>query len=93
MRRGRLIRRSGWRRPLAEAVRHVLRSAMDVKAYPESVGRAHTTVHNETKAARVAAAVDTDVGIAGFFSSGPTALDRAIRQENNRIDNSICYDC
>jgi hypothetical protein len=26
-------------------------------------------------------------------ASGPTALDRAIRQENNRIDNSICYDC
>ena len=26
-------------------------------------------------------------------ASGPTALDRAIRQENNRIDNSICGDC
>lgn len=26
-------------------------------------------------------------------ASGPTALDRAMRQENNRIDNSICYDC
>jgi hypothetical protein len=25
-------------------------------------------------------------------ASGPT-VDRAIRQENNRIDNSICYDC
>ena len=26
-------------------------------------------------------------------ASGPTALDRAIRQENNRIDNSICDGC
>jgi hypothetical protein len=26
-------------------------------------------------------------------ASGPTALDRAIRQENNRIDNSIFDDC
>jgi hypothetical protein len=25
--------------------------------------------------------------------AGPTPLDRAIRQENNRIDNSICTDC
>jgi hypothetical protein len=26
-------------------------------------------------------------------ASGPTALDRKIRQENNRIDNSICQGC
>ena len=26
-------------------------------------------------------------------SSGTTPLDRAIRQENNRIDNSICNGC
>jgi hypothetical protein len=26
-------------------------------------------------------------------ASGPTPLDRAIRQENNRIDNSICTGC
>jgi hypothetical protein len=26
-------------------------------------------------------------------ASGPTALDRAIRHENNRIDNSICDGC
>jgi hypothetical protein len=26
-------------------------------------------------------------------ASGPTPLDRAIRQENNRIDNSICNGC
>jgi hypothetical protein len=26
-------------------------------------------------------------------ASGPTALDRATMQENNRIDNSICHDC
>ena len=26
-------------------------------------------------------------------ASGPTALDRAIMQENNRIDNSICNGC
>lgn len=26
-------------------------------------------------------------------ASGPTSLDRAIRQENNRIDNSICNGC
>ena len=26
-------------------------------------------------------------------SAGPTPLDRAIRQENNKIDNSICKDC
>ena len=26
-------------------------------------------------------------------ASGPTALDRTIRQENNRIDNSICDGC
>ena len=25
--------------------------------------------------------------------SGPTALDRKIQQENNRIDNSICSGC
>jgi hypothetical protein len=25
--------------------------------------------------------------------SGPTPLDRSIRQQNNRIDNSICTDC
>ena len=25
--------------------------------------------------------------------SGPTALDRKIQQENNRIDNSICQGC
>ena len=26
-------------------------------------------------------------------ASGPTALDRKIQQENNRIDNSICSGC
>jgi hypothetical protein len=26
-------------------------------------------------------------------ASGPTALDRAIREQNNRIDNSICDGC
>ena len=26
-------------------------------------------------------------------ASGPTALDRSIRQQNNRIDNSICDGC
>jgi hypothetical protein len=26
-------------------------------------------------------------------ASGPTPLDRTIRQENNRIDNSICSGC
>ena len=26
-------------------------------------------------------------------ASGPTPLDRKIRQENNRIDNSICNGC
>jgi hypothetical protein len=26
-------------------------------------------------------------------ASGPTPLDRTIRQENNRIDNSICKGC
>jgi hypothetical protein len=26
-------------------------------------------------------------------ASGPTPLDRAIQQENNRIDNSICTGC
>ena len=26
-------------------------------------------------------------------ASGPTALDRKIEQENNRIDNSICKGC
>ena len=26
-------------------------------------------------------------------ASGPTALDRKIQQENNRIDNSICNGC
>jgi hypothetical protein len=26
-------------------------------------------------------------------SSGPTPLDRAIREQNNRIDNSICNGC
>jgi hypothetical protein len=26
-------------------------------------------------------------------ASGPTPLDRTIRQEDNRIDNSICTDC
>jgi hypothetical protein len=26
-------------------------------------------------------------------ASGPTPLDRTIRQENNRIDNSICTGC
>jgi hypothetical protein len=26
-------------------------------------------------------------------ASGPTALDRKIEQEDNRIDNSICKDC
>jgi hypothetical protein len=26
-------------------------------------------------------------------SSGPTPLDRAIRQQNDRIDNSICTGC
>jgi hypothetical protein len=26
-------------------------------------------------------------------SAGPTPLDRAIREENNRIDNSICNGC
>ena len=26
-------------------------------------------------------------------ASGPTALDRKIQEEDNRIDNSICYDC
>jgi hypothetical protein len=26
-------------------------------------------------------------------ASGETPLDRAIRQENDRIDNSICTDC
>ena len=26
-------------------------------------------------------------------ASGPTALDRKIEQENNRIDNSICQGC
>jgi hypothetical protein len=26
-------------------------------------------------------------------ASGPTPLDRAIRRQNNRIDNSICADC
>jgi hypothetical protein len=26
-------------------------------------------------------------------ASGPTALDRKIQQENNRIDNSICQGC
>ena len=26
-------------------------------------------------------------------ASGPTPLDRKIRQENNRIDNSICSGC
>ncbi|MGO9423396.1 hypothetical protein [Roseiarcus sp.] len=27
------------------------------------------------------------------LATGPTALDRAIRQQNNRIDNSICDGC
>jgi hypothetical protein len=26
-------------------------------------------------------------------SAGPTALDRAIEQQNNKIDNSICSGC
>ena len=26
-------------------------------------------------------------------AAGPTPLDRAIRQENNKIDNSICNGC
>ncbi len=26
-------------------------------------------------------------------ASGPTALDRKIQQENNKIDNSICQGC
>jgi hypothetical protein len=26
-------------------------------------------------------------------SAGPTPLDRAIRQQDNKIDNSICSDC
>jgi hypothetical protein len=26
-------------------------------------------------------------------ASGPTPLDRSIRQQNNRIDNSICTGC
>jgi hypothetical protein len=26
-------------------------------------------------------------------SSGPTPLDRAIREQNDRIDNSICTEC
>jgi hypothetical protein len=26
-------------------------------------------------------------------ASGPTALDRKIQEEDNRIDNSICSDC
>jgi hypothetical protein len=26
-------------------------------------------------------------------ASGPTPLDRAIRRQDNRIDNSICTDC
>jgi hypothetical protein len=39
---------------------------------------------------------DTGATVAGPGvpqASGPTALDRAIRRENNRIDNSICDGC
>jgi hypothetical protein len=50
-----------------ERGRHALGSAMDVKAYAASVGRAHTTVHREVCAARVAESADPNVGISQFM--------------------------
>ena len=74
---------------------HALHSGLDAKSYAAGVGRAHTTVHNEVKAARVASAtVDTDVGIghAKLFSQlveihaaprwlWPALVDRLILDE------------
>jgi ParB-like chromosome segregation protein Spo0J len=52
-----------------ERGRHALGSSMDVKAYAESVGRAQSTVQQETRAARVAADAHVGIDLSGQFKT------------------------